>query len=1042
MGRGSTARANNRSSSRYQAPTQFDPQYSPNIKRSLSKNDVELAALTKLHIALRTLKSAIIDEFGDEVLVECVLNEKKELLALAGSSKNGGGDKSKKINDGTPATASDDDVFTSIIDTLDETQQKRLRQLSTAFLLRMKLRRRLLNRLARRLHRVAHVVDGGIQITAPLPPTYGDAVRTYITEESEKSGVALKVLGTFDDVKLIRESDVKEFVNKEDERKEIMAKLSEQRMKRLGIEGVDGDDDSMNVEPKSDLDLLLKCDEEDKPLLDKLVTYEPGYDKVYSTGPPPLPAVSSSSPSKKSKSSPSKSKGKDKNKSSSVVVDKAPSSPSSATSTKDVSSPSGSKQSSTAASKEDQINITKPIASTTDDHEVDEEGEFVQTQDGIMKRLTFSIHGGQSQRAMHPGDRVSEWKRWTKEMCDRIPDQVTYDELGVGGVGMVFDLEGRVKRKRDDGSEKAVAAPREEDNRGKGKVLKRNNSPEKAKDNEDDNNSKEEDVTMGDAANDPKEAKSKEKKEEEEEETDKKDESKVSTKTFSVTPIPSFHYMDLRRISNHQAELVQVCNQQSSAEIIAKAQVVYDEAYALSVQLQKDIAAGKGESQKMHVEHKQALDAIANSSRMQAADARTHWTSRQAKLNQMKEELGEEQAFVKNVCNDVLQDLKDRVCIRVPDMNEQIHSGLGSKRLEMEATKARTNDDANRDSAANVLGHMIDTVERRHNDMLADYDKFVQPKISDDRSTIADPKTGQTVEQQLKVQREKMAAKIQKLEADFADAEKKRGAAWQALTQAKSSAGQMTKQQSRSRKSTSSSSYTAARQYPVQQQQQQQMLQQQQQQMMMMQRQQMMQQQMRQQAAYQQQHQLQPTRQPTAEEINVLMGLGYQRHSIMTMTPQQIQYYIQSNNQRSEQGYLQRQYQTQMGSQPVSRSNNVQPAASAQPSAAAAAAVESSATSVAGSQGSVGADGEPKKKTARDVYGDKYSSANVKARHNPDGSVIPASAPKMLSDGSFAKPSGRQRKGCDWDSVRGVWVPIPNYQDVGGSSKGGGGDQI
>ena len=390
---------------------------------------------------------------------------------------------------------------------------------------------------------------------------------------------------------------------------------------------------------------------------------------------------------------------------------------------------------------------------------------------------------------------------------------------------MVFDLEGRVKRKRDDGSEKAVAAPPEEDNRGKGKVLKRNNSPEKDNGNDDDD--KDEDITMSDAANDPKETKSEEKKEEEE--TDKKkDEAKVSTKTFSVTPIPSFHYMDLKRISNHQAELVRVCNQQSSAEIIAKAQVLYDEAYALSVQLQKDIAAGKEESQQLHVEHKQALDAIANSSRIQVADARTHWTSRQAKLNQMKEELGEEQAFVKTVCNDVLQDLKDRVCIRVPDMNEQTQSGLGSKRLEMEAIKARTNDDANRDAAANILGHMIDTVDRRHNDMLADYDKFVQPKISDDRSTIADPQTGQTVEQQLKVQRDKMAAKISKLEAGFADAELKRGAAWTALTQAKSSAGQMSKQQSRSRKSTSSSYNTAARQYPVQQQQQQQMLQQQQ----------------------------------------------------------------------------------------------------------------------------------------------------------------------------------------------------------------------
>ena len=70
---------------------------------------------------------------------------------------------------------------------------------------------------------------------------------------------------------------------------------------------------------------------------------------------------------------------------------------------------------------------------------------------------------------------------------------------------------------------------------------------------------------------------------------------------------------------------------------------------------------------------------------------------------------------------------------------------------------------------------------------------------------------------------------------------------------------------------------------------------------------------------------------------------------------------------------------------------------------------------------------EPRKQTQaeRYGYGDKYSSKNVKARKNADGSVLPASAPKLMADGSFSRPSGRQRKGCEWDSSQGVWVPAP-----------------
>lgn len=76
-----------------------------------------------------------------------------------------------------------------------------------------------------------------------------------------------------------------------------------------------------------------------------------------------------------------------------------------------------------------------------------------------------------------------------------------------------------------------------------------------------------------------------------------------------------------------------------------------------------------------------------------------------------------------------------------------------------------------------------------------------------------------------------------------------------------------------------------------------------------------------------------------------------------------------------------------------------------------------------------GASGEIKP-AHRYEYGDRYSEQNVRARKNPDGTVLPATAPKLLPDGTFAKPSGRQRKGMDWDAIKGCWFPVPG----GGSS--------
>lgn len=59
----------------------------------------------------------------------------------------------------------------------------------------------------------------------------------------------------------------------------------------------------------------------------------------------------------------------------------------------------------------------------------------------------------------------------------------------------------------------------------------------------------------------------------------------------------------------------------------------------------------------------------------------------------------------------------------------------------------------------------------------------------------------------------------------------------------------------------------------------------------------------------------------------------------------------------------------------------------------------------------------------------KYSAARVKERIAADGSVAPVSEPKMTKDGLFQRPAGRQRKGMDWDAVRGIWIKQADYKD-------------
>ena len=951
--------------------TEQEPGWPPNLKRSLNRNDAELAALTRLHAALRTLKRAIVDEYGEEALVQCVLEDGKRVpVSNVKETKEGGGE-----NDEAPPLADEGDANATTEE--EAPQPTRLEQLTAAFLLRMKLRRRLLNRLARRLHRVAHALDGGA-VSAPFPPGHGDVVRRFVTEEAERSGFAAASIGNLDNARVIRKGDLEGMKRGMRKERELKGKLEKQRLRRLGKGGgEDNEEEEENpeameeVEPKSEVDLLLQGDEEDAALLAELAEYEPGYDKLYSVGPPPpLPPPTPTSPSKKGKSFEDAAEDKDAEE---PKAEGAP--PADAPAEKQV------------------LQTALPLARTTDPHEVDDNGDYLagpksDTATG-PSRAPFSLYLA-PMRQLHPQERLAEWKRWTREMCEKIPDQATFDELGVGGRGVVFDEENRTTKRE---AETAVV-------RGKGKVLRKSVSPEKAeKPGEED-----EDATMAEAGagDEPKaeeDANAAEKKAEGKkgEDAEKKAElpKKQPIKAFSVNPVPSFHYQDLKRVKLLQNEIVSYTRVENKRERVHHYEVAYNKAYQQSIELQQKKATAIADYRKMEEEHKRLEEEFKRTGRQQLATDKSHWERRQFQLKDTKERYGDD-AFTREVTNDVLQDMKDRVTVRTSD--DVKPDGLGNYRLNEEATKAKREGDDVRATAATVLSHVLDGVERRCRDELAANETFVPPAVSDPHSTIAKYETQETMAQLHARKKDEAKRYIQALEAAFQKAEATRGHLWTKKTEAKGDSRGQTRKPQRSRKS-----------YPTQQQQQlaHQRQMHQQQQLAQQRKMQMMQAQQIRAAAAQgpggypvpgQYYQPQPG-QPAAASMMAMAAQQAQRNAASTQRHNQVMSAAQN-------AY----------GQPAPPANVAQLQGMVAQNLAAGGppqqiSVPGAAVARVPGQG------------PRYSYGDRYSNANVQARVNSDGTVAPPGVPKLLPDGTFARPSGRQRKGMDWDAVRGVWFP-------------------
>jgi len=88
--------------------------------------------------------------------------------------------------------------------------------------------------------------------------------------------------------------------------------------------------------------------------------------------------------------------------------------------------------------------------------------------------------------------------------------------------------------------------------------------------------------------------------------------------------------------------------------------------------------------------------------------ARIDWERRQQDLYTRKQLLGEEKAFVRIVCNDVLNKVKERLVIQFDDPLTRRCSTKVLKAIFL----AKQEGNEERKEAANVLGHIIDCVDR------------------------------------------------------------------------------------------------------------------------------------------------------------------------------------------------------------------------------------------------------------------------------------------------------------------------------------------
>ena len=427
-------------------PIESEPHHRRFLARSLGRCDAELAALNKLHKTLRVLKKKIIEEHGEDALLD--LGEGIIRLASPGTPHyEGGGDllRSAVVRaDGGSGPEAEVPL-----------PESALASMYRDFLIRMRLRRRLLNRLARRLNRVSRSMDG--EDPAPPPaPKYGD-MRFSVDERKE---TALK-----------REKD-----RSREAKLRLEARRAEERMREIAAEMSMRDDDNDNVPSDADegkddgpdnttaeIDFTVDTLKKEPLEVPSSSSVDPANDE--------LETAAALVASKEQKASDEKRYQSDLAlvaefdvgydriyRESGEGVGGGGSDgvrPSSSGSTSRPST-SGSGVSS-SSSLEFAYVLAEEARKAECDPDNEEEPDYV--------AIKYGAGVGAAHRTMSAREKESEWDRWQADILGRVPDQPTFKELGMDQ--RAFHLEERRKRaieekkKREEVEQKIIEEAKE-----------------------------------------------------------------------------------------------------------------------------------------------------------------------------------------------------------------------------------------------------------------------------------------------------------------------------------------------------------------------------------------------------------------------------------------------------------------------------------------------------------------------------------------------------------------------------------------------------
>lgn len=385
--------------------------------RSLERNDVDIAALTELNRSLHKAKKSILQSCGELVLIDL------------------GAGRLTLVNDELHEEKTEE---TEEENTLQHHLTPAQKELCVDFLLRMKLRRKLSNRLARRLNRVAHAMDGE-DVAPPMPPRYGD-LRLHIDPtalkgHAERWKLEADAKQKIREVKTLLEAERE----KEREEKKKMAQKGEKEEEKEEASAVEKgqaeekDDEEITSSDTAPMDVdSAPSSSLPKPDIESSVPEPSGESSEQtSTEIPPDPVASS-------------------NKTENLQAAEKYEPPSLAEEYAVL------KEYDTAYEKKWDP-VTKKFNYTLADQNIEPGYKAIKQGTGI----------GAGMRIMSDQEKEIEHKRWQTALLVRIPEQPTFEELGLKN--RVFCVQERRKRcieadseESDDGEESAKKKKTEE----------------------------------------------------------------------------------------------------------------------------------------------------------------------------------------------------------------------------------------------------------------------------------------------------------------------------------------------------------------------------------------------------------------------------------------------------------------------------------------------------------------------------------------------------------------------------------------------------